>query len=242
MPVAWWAGVLTLAQLLVVVLFVGVATVFFDIAYQSYLPSLVGREHLLEGNAKLQAVQSAAQIAGPSAAGVLVQLVSAAGTVLVTGLGFLTSALCLLRIRAAEPEPQRGACPAAPADRRGAAVRLPDKPLCARSPAARHGELLRRRVHGRAGAVPDADGRVCRRPRSACCWRPAARAASSARSARARSTRRLGQARAIWLVPLVTIPATLLMPLAAPGWRVGLAGLGAASPAATASSSTTSRR
>src|SRR6185369_17721159 len=37
-PIAWWAGVLTLAQLLEIVLFVGVATVFFDVAYQSYLP------------------------------------------------------------------------------------------------------------------------------------------------------------------------------------------------------------
>ena len=31
----------------------GLLTVFFDVAYQSYLPSLVGRQHLLEGNAKL---------------------------------------------------------------------------------------------------------------------------------------------------------------------------------------------
>src|SRR5689334_14068074 len=53
-PVAWWLGALTLVQLVVVALLVGVCTVFFDIAYQSYLPSLVGREHLVEGNSKLQ--------------------------------------------------------------------------------------------------------------------------------------------------------------------------------------------
>ncbi len=106
-PIAWWAGVLTLAQLLVVVLLTGIATVFFDISYQSYLPALVGREHLIEGNGKLQAVQSSAQIAGPSAAGVLVQVAGAANTVLVTGLGYLTSALCLLRIRTIEPTPER---------------------------------------------------------------------------------------------------------------------------------------
>jgi MFS family permease len=227
-PIAWWAGVLTLAQLLVVVLFVGVATVFFDIAYQSYLPSLVGREHLLEGNAKLQAVQSTAQIAGPSAAGVLVQLISAANTVLVTGLGYLTSALFLLRIRTKEPEPDRGGhAPLLPQIAEGLRFVFSDKPLRATvgttatanffggaftavyvlfltrtvglAPAA-VGVLL---AVGGAGGIL---GAVC----------------SGA------LTRRIGQARAIWLVPLCTLPGHLLLPLAAPGWRLGLAGFGAA--------------
>ena len=52
-PVAYALGRLGLLQLFLVSLFSGVLTVFFDIAYQSYLPSLVGREHLVEGNAKL---------------------------------------------------------------------------------------------------------------------------------------------------------------------------------------------
>ena len=228
MPVAWWAGVLTLAQLLVVVLFVGIATVFFDIAYQSYLPSLVGREHLLEGNAKLQAVQSTAQIAGPSAAGVLVQLISAANTVLVTGLGFLTSALCLLRIRAREPEPDRdGHARLLPQIAEGLRFVFSDKPLRAivgttatanffggafiavyvlfltrtvGLPPAAVGVLM---AVGGAGGIL---GAVC----------------SGA------LTRRVGQSRAIWLIPLVTMPGHLLIPLAAPDWRLGLAGLGGA--------------
>ncbi len=52
-PIAYAIGDLTLAQLFVVTLASGILTVFFDVAYQSYLPSLVGREHLVEGNAKL---------------------------------------------------------------------------------------------------------------------------------------------------------------------------------------------
>jgi MFS family permease len=225
-PVAWWAGVLTLAQLLVVVLLVGIATLFFDIAYQSYLPSLVGREHLLEGNAKLQAVQSTAQIAGPSAAGVLVQLVTAANTVLVTGLGFLTSALCLLRIRAEEPAPEHdGPARLLPQIAEGLRFVFSDKPLRAivgttatanffgaaftavqvlfltrtvGLPPAAVGVLL---AFGGAGGIL---GAVC----------------SGA------VTRRLGQSRAIWLAPLVTMPGYLLIPLAAPDWRLGLAGFG----------------
>ena len=68
-PIAWWAGWLTLTQLIVVALVVGACTVFFDIAYQSYLPSLISRERLVEGNSKLQATQSVAQVAGPGLGG-----------------------------------------------------------------------------------------------------------------------------------------------------------------------------
>ena len=72
-PVAWWAGVLTIWQLIVVGLLMGGLTVFFDVAYQSYLPALVSRDKLVEGNGKLQASQSVSQVTGPAAAGGLVQ-------------------------------------------------------------------------------------------------------------------------------------------------------------------------
>src|SRR5699024_10292942 len=51
---AWWLGWLTFIQLALVATAVGALTVFFDVSYQSYLPFLVGREHVVEGNAKLQ--------------------------------------------------------------------------------------------------------------------------------------------------------------------------------------------
>src|SRR5882757_9925001 len=107
-PVAWWLHALTIGQLIVVALLVGLLTVFFDVAYQSYLPSLVGREHIVEGNAKLQISQSAAQVSGPALSGLLVQLIGAATSVLATAVGFLASALFLLRIRTVEPVPARG--------------------------------------------------------------------------------------------------------------------------------------
>ena len=52
----------SLAQLFVVGFLVGVCTVFFDVAYQSYLPSLVEREQIIEGNSKLEISRSAAQV------------------------------------------------------------------------------------------------------------------------------------------------------------------------------------
>jgi len=225
-PVSWWAGVLTLAQLLVVVLVVGIATVFFDIAYQSYLPSLVGREHLLEGNAKLQAVQSTAQVAGPSAAGVLVQLVNAANTVLVTSLGFLTSALCLLRIRAVEPEPERGGhARLGPQIAEGLRFVFSDKPLRAIVATTATANLF-------GGAFTAVQvlflTRTVGLPPAAVGVLLAAGGAGGILGAVCSGalTRRIGQSRAIWLVPLFTWPGHLLLPLAAPGWRLGLAGFG----------------
>src|SRR5712691_11894142 len=64
-PLAYVFGVLTIWQLLAVQFVVGIFTVFFDVAYQSYLPSLVERKHLIEGNAKLQLTVSVSGAAGP---------------------------------------------------------------------------------------------------------------------------------------------------------------------------------
>ncbi|MFJ6674124.1 MFS transporter [Actinosynnema sp. NPDC091369] len=106
-PVAWWLGVLTLAQLVVVALLVGAATVLFDIAYQSYLPALVGRDQLVEGNSKLEASRAVAEVSGPAAAGGVAQAVGAAFGVFATAVGYVASAVFLLRIRTVEPPPRQ---------------------------------------------------------------------------------------------------------------------------------------
>lgn len=106
-PIAWWLGLLTLAQLLVVALVAGIARVFFDVAYQSYLPSLVGRQRLVEGNAKLETSRALADVSGPALGGGLVQLLGAATTLLADALSLLGSAMFLQRIRAVEPAPAR---------------------------------------------------------------------------------------------------------------------------------------
>src|ERR1700694_5934802 len=77
-PIAFIFNVLAMPQLYVVALVTGVGTVFFDVAYQSYLPALIPRPDLVEGNTKLQVTGSVAQMAGPALAGLLVQLVGAA--------------------------------------------------------------------------------------------------------------------------------------------------------------------
>ena len=105
-PIAYFADVLTLGQLFVVGFLVGVCTVFFDVAYMSYLPSLVERNAIIEGNSKLQVSQSAAQISGPGFAGVLIEIFTAPYAVLVDALSFLGSAAFLIRIRTPEESPR----------------------------------------------------------------------------------------------------------------------------------------
>jgi MFS family permease len=107
-PVTYAAGWLSFAQLYAVTAVVGGLTVFFDLGYQSYLPSLVERHRLTEANAKVTAALSAAQVAGPGAAGILVEAVGAAATVTVDAVSFLASGLLCLRIRGPEPAPGRG--------------------------------------------------------------------------------------------------------------------------------------
>ncbi len=102
-PVAYALGVLTIWQLYVVGFLTGCLTVFFDVAYQSYLPSLVDRDQLVEGNSKLEVSRSASQILGPGLAGVLVGLLKAPFAIALDAVSYLASALFLLWIRKAEP-------------------------------------------------------------------------------------------------------------------------------------------
>ncbi len=106
-PIAYIADVLTLAQLYVVGFLVGVFQVFFDVAYQSYLPSLVDRDKIIEGNSKFEVSRSAAQISGPGLGGILVQVLTAPYAILVDALTFVASGLFILGIRTREPRPER---------------------------------------------------------------------------------------------------------------------------------------
>lgn len=101
-PVAFALDALTIWQLYAVGFLVGTLTVFFDVANQSYLPTLVDADQLVEGNSKLQVSQSAAQIAGPGVAGWLIGLVRAPAAVLVDAASFVVSALFIAVIRRPE--------------------------------------------------------------------------------------------------------------------------------------------
>jgi MFS family permease len=105
-PLAQALDALSIGQLYAVALITSVSTVFFDVAYQSYLPQLVGRGDLVEGNAKLQASESVAQVAAPAAGGGLIQVLTAPYAVVIDALSFVWSAAWVgaIRQRAARHE------------------------------------------------------------------------------------------------------------------------------------------
>jgi len=105
-PIAAGLHLLTMGHLLGVALGAGVAAVFFEAAYQVYLPSLVPAGQLAEGNAKLQGSEAAAQVAGPGAGGLLTQGFGAVAGVLADAATFAVSAACLLTLRHREPRPR----------------------------------------------------------------------------------------------------------------------------------------
>lgn len=221
-PVAGWLRVLTLDQLLVVMLLVGVATVFFDVSQLSCLPTLIGRDQLLEGNARLQASQSVATVAGPALGGWLAGVIGAADTLLATSLGFLLSAGQIGRIGKVEPAPE---------------------PVARRRLLAEIGEGLRL-VFGdptlRAIAVCTASvnlflsiavalnvlflNKVLGLPAGVTGLVLAASGVGGLVGAVTgrRFVPRIGRGRSCWLVLLVTQPLALLLPLAAADWRIGL--------------------
>lgn len=102
-PAAALAGVLSLGQLYVVMFAVGVLTVFFDVAHQSYLPRLLPPGKLVDANAKFAANASVAALAGSSGGGFLVQLLTAPFVFVVDALSMVWSALWIRAIRHREP-------------------------------------------------------------------------------------------------------------------------------------------
>ncbi|MEA2585008.1 MAG: hypothetical protein QOF33_3093 [Thermomicrobiales bacterium] len=104
-PLFAFLDVLRIEHLYVVAALTSILTVFFDVAYQSYLPSLVRRDELVEGNSKLTASASVAEFGAFGIGGWLVQWLTAPYAILVDAVTFLWSAVFVSRIRRPEPPP-----------------------------------------------------------------------------------------------------------------------------------------
>ncbi|GAA4029022.1 MFS transporter [Arthrobacter methylotrophus] len=113
-PLLWWTGMLQIWHLYAVAAVVGTATVFFDVAYQSYVPVLVHAAKVPQANSKLEATSQIARIGGPAAGGALLAVVSAPVLFVGEAMGYLVSAIFLLRTRDAErPVPAKDRQPLA---------------------------------------------------------------------------------------------------------------------------------
>src|SRR5919112_1243601 len=106
-PVGAWLGFLRIELVIAVAVATGALTVFFDVAYRSYLPDLVDREHLVEGNSKLAVSGGAAEVAGPALVGAVIQMITAPVAILIDAVSFLCSAFAVGAIRGREPSSPR---------------------------------------------------------------------------------------------------------------------------------------
>src|SRR5438552_11043780 len=110
-------GVVRLEYLYVLAFATGVLTVFFDVSYQAYLPALVPRGQIMEGNSRLEATNTTAQVAGPVLAGLFVEAAGYALPMATDGLTFFFSAGLMSRIRKEETTP-------APSQRKSVAAEI----------------------------------------------------------------------------------------------------------------------
>ncbi|MFI9332964.1 MFS transporter [Kitasatospora sp. NPDC052868] len=227
-PVAWWAGLLTTGWLFAIALLHGALTAFFDVAYVSCLPHLVGRGSLVEGNSKLSAVRSVTSISGPAVAGPLVGWVGAPATLLASSIGMAASGLLAIGIRRREPKPEPGERPRLLRDI-GAGLRFVLTHPVLRATVlgdavfnlflAMYQTMLLVFLRQEMGLDSSGIGLVF----SGMGFGALAGALSASRL-----SKRLGHGPIIWLMPLVTCPLTALMPLARPGCTVYVAAAGLA--------------
>jgi MFS family permease len=104
-PIAFVTGWLSMIQVYVVAFLSGSLEVFFDVAYQSYLPSVVERDELVEGNSKLELSRAGSSVIGPTVAGFLIELIRAPFAILVDAISYLGAAGFISTIRGAEAGP-----------------------------------------------------------------------------------------------------------------------------------------
>ncbi|AQZ66668.1 MFS transporter [[Actinomadura] parvosata subsp. kistnae] len=114
-PLAWWAGQLSMGHLYVVAVLTGAGTLLFDVAAYSIVPALVGRERLTPANTLLVGTGAGMDVAGRSAAGVLVQVAGAPVAILLDALSYVWSAAWLRTVP--EPGGARRGCADDPMER-----------------------------------------------------------------------------------------------------------------------------
>jgi len=98
-PVLWIFGLLNIYQLMFIGAVLSVATVFFDVSYQSYIPILLPKEYIGVGNARLETTGQISGIAGPGLVGALLQVFKAPLLLVVDALSFFVSAVSLWFIK-----------------------------------------------------------------------------------------------------------------------------------------------
>jgi MFS family permease len=103
-PAAWALDALTFPHLLVVGFLIGTMSVLFHVSYSTLFVALVPRARFVEGAAVMNGTRAFSYVAGPSAGGILVQVLTAPVTLVLDACSYLVSAVFLRRVEAVEPE------------------------------------------------------------------------------------------------------------------------------------------
>lgn len=218
-PLAAVLGFLSIAQLVVVSLLTGFARVFFDVGYQSYIPTVIGKDRVLAGNSSMETIRASGDFVGPGVGGWLVTVLGAANVVAVQVVAFVVSAVSLLAIRTHEPTHP----PVIERPRLRTQIRE-GLAFVGRNPILR-AIALANATSNFAFAIASAVtfifwARTLRlSPTEIGLFLAAGSVATMlAAAATPRLSRRFGSARIIWLSLAVTGPVNLIGPLVQPGW------------------------
>lgn len=98
-PLLWWLGGLAIWHLFVVAALVGGASVFYDVAYQSYVPAIVPSHQVTAANAGVETSNQLAQVAGPALGGAILAVARAPVMLLITAIGYAASFVAIASIR-----------------------------------------------------------------------------------------------------------------------------------------------
>lgn len=101
-PALWFSGHLEMWHLIVIASVGGIATTFFDISYQSYVPILVPDHHVGTANSRLETTNQLAGLGGPAIVGFLLHWLKAPALLIADAFSFLFSAFALSRIQDSE--------------------------------------------------------------------------------------------------------------------------------------------
>lgn len=110
-PLAYILSSLTLVHLMVVATILGLSTVFFDVAYQSYVPMIASKRYIGAANGRLEASYQVGRAGGPGLGGWLLGAIAPPLAYLLTASTYVCSTWVIWRIRTPEPRPAHSDAP-----------------------------------------------------------------------------------------------------------------------------------
>ncbi|MFC3787846.1 MFS transporter [Paenibacillus sp. GCM10012307] len=106
-PLLAWFDSLNIFYVCLISFLTGILTTFYSIAYQSALPYMLKNNELIDGNAKMEFSRSVAGVSGPGFAGVMVQWMTGAFSIILNSISFLISGFLTSTITVNEPEQRK---------------------------------------------------------------------------------------------------------------------------------------